>query len=112
MANFLTRNVFFLCASYFLYCYSISIFVYWLFKYLVDVRHLSIVNSGWAASLPWIAATVAVPVFGYASTKLSQQMGFLRGRRSVAAGCLLAASALLYFGAGWLISRWQLEQSH
>jgi ACS family glucarate transporter-like MFS transporter len=95
-----TRNVFFLCLSYFLYCYAISIFVYWLFKYLVDVRHLSVVNSGWAASLPWITASVAVPVFGYLSTKLSQRVGLLRGRRTVAVGCLLAASGLLYLGAG------------
>lgn len=95
-----TRNVFFLCLSYFLYCYAISIFVYWLFKYLVDVRHLSVVNSGWAASLPWITASLAVPLFGYLSTKLSQRLGLLRGRRAVAVGCLLAASALLYLGAG------------
>jgi ACS family glucarate transporter-like MFS transporter len=95
-----TRNVFFLCLSYFLYCYAISIFVYWLFKYLVDVRHLSIVNSGWAASLPWITASVAVPVFGYINTTLSQRVGLLRGRRTVAVGCLLTASALLYLGAG------------
>jgi ACS family glucarate transporter-like MFS transporter len=96
---FKTRNVFFLCLSYFLYCYSISIFVYWLFKYLVDVRHLSIVNSGWATSLPWITATVAVPVFGYVSTRLSDRIGVLQGRRAVAVGCLLAASVLLYVGA-------------
>jgi MFS transporter, ACS family, glucarate transporter len=95
-----TRNVFFLCLSYFLYCYAISIFVYWLFKYLVDVRRLSVVNSGWAASLPWITASVAVPGFGYISTKLSQRWGLLRGRRTVAVGCLLTASALLYLGAG------------
>ena len=96
---FKTRNVFFLCLSYFLYCYSISIFVYWLFKYLVDVRHLSIINSGWANSLPWITASVAVPVLGYVSTKLSDRLGVLRGRRSIAVACLLAASLLLYVGA-------------
>ena len=96
---FKTRNVFFLCLSYFLYCYAISIFVYWLFKYLVDVRHLSIVNSGWAAALPWITATISVPVFGYLSTKLSDRIGFLQGRRTVAAACLLVASLLLFVGA-------------
>lgn len=94
-----TRNVFFLCLSYFLYCYSISIFVYWLFKYLVDVRHLSIANSGWVNSLPWVTASVMVPTFGYLSARYSMKVGFLRGRRSIASGCLLAASVLLYFGA-------------
>jgi ACS family glucarate transporter-like MFS transporter len=94
-----TRNVFFLNLSYFLYCYSISIFVYWLFKYLVDVRHLSIVNSGWVNSLPWITATLMVPLLGYISTRYSDKVGFLRGRRRIASGCLLAASLLLYVGA-------------
>ncbi len=96
---FRTRNVFFLCVSYFLYCYSISIFVYWLFKYLVDVRHLSIVNSGWANSLPWITASMTVPAFGFLSTWYSDRVGFLQGRRRIASGCLLAASLLLYVGA-------------
>ena len=93
------RNVFFLCLSYLLYCYAISIFVYWLYKYLVDVRHLSIVNGGWGTSLPWIAASVAVPVFGYVSTKLSRTMGVLSGRRAVATGCLALSAFLMWAGA-------------
>jgi MFS transporter, ACS family, glucarate transporter len=91
--------IFTLCLSYLLYCYAISIFVYWLFKYLVDVRHLSIVNGGWANSLPWIAASIAVPVFGYISTKLSSQMGYLPARRLVATSCLLVSACLMSVGA-------------
>ncbi len=94
------RNIFFLCLSYFLYCYAISIFVYWLFKYLVDVRHLSIVNGGWAASLPWIVASVAVPVFGWVSARASDRMGTLAGRRAVAVVLLLVSAVLMYVGAG------------
>jgi ACS family glucarate transporter-like MFS transporter len=93
------RNVSALCISYFLYCYTISIFVYWLFKYLVDVRHLSIVNSGWANSLPWIAATAAVPLFGWISTRLAPIVGVLEARRGVASSCLLVAAVLMYVGA-------------
>ena len=87
--------IFTLCLSYLLYCYAISIFVYWLFKYLVDVRHLSIVNSGWANSLPWIAASIAVPIFGYLSTKASSRMGYLQGRRLIATSCLLVSACLM-----------------
>ncbi len=94
------KNIFFLCLSYFLYCYAISIFVYWLFKYLVDVRHLSIVNSGWATSLPWIVATVAVPSTGYLSGRLSEEIGRLQARRLVAAVCLVLAALLMFVGAG------------
>lgn len=94
-----TRNVFFLCLSYLLYCYAISIFVYWLFKYLVDVRHLSIVNGGWATSLPWITASITVPVLGYVSTRASRVRGVLSGRRLVATVCLVIAAFLMWAGA-------------
>ena len=95
-----SRNVLLLCLSYFLYCYAISIFVYWLFKYLVDVRHLSIVNSGWAASLPWITASFAVPVLGAFSRRLSVKIGRLDARRTVATICLFISSVLMFVGAG------------
>jgi len=94
------RDVLILCLSYFLYCYTISIFVYWLFKYLVDVRQLSIVNSGWATGLPWIAATAAVPVSGYLSDRLSHGLGALNARRSIASACLVASALLVFVGAG------------
>ncbi len=94
------RNVLFLCISYFLYCYAISIYVYWLFKYLVEVRHLSIVNSGWANSLPWIAATVAVPLLGKWSDRLSKLKGALHGRRLLATSCLTSSALLMFVGAG------------
>jgi MFS transporter, ACS family, glucarate transporter len=93
-------NVSLLCLSYFLYCYTISIFVYWLFKYLVDVRHLSIVNSGWATGLPWIAATILVPVSGHKSDQLSRRIGALAARRWIAALCLVASAVLVFVGAG------------
>ncbi|MBV9675279.1 MAG: MFS transporter [Acidobacteriaceae bacterium] len=94
------RNILFLCLSYFLYCYSISIFVYWLFKYLVDVRHLSIVNSGWATGLPWIVASFAVPLFGHLSARVSKRLGMLEGRRLIATSCLVVSALLLSVGAG------------
>jgi MFS transporter, ACS family, glucarate transporter len=96
----LQKNVLALCISYFLYCYAISIFVYWLFKYLVQVRHLSIVNSGWANSLPWIAATVVVPLLGRGSDRLSAIRGTLRGRRLMATSCLTISALLMFVGAG------------
>jgi MFS transporter, ACS family, glucarate transporter len=94
------RNILFLCLSYFLYCYSISIFVYWLFKYLVDVRHLSIVNSGWATGLPWVVASLAVPLFGYLSGRASGRLGMLAGRRLIAVSCLVVSALLLSVGVG------------
>jgi ACS family glucarate transporter-like MFS transporter len=94
-----SRDVAALCLSYFLYCYAISIYVYWLFKYLVDVRHLSIVSSGWVNAVPWIAASVAVPCFGWFSTRLARSIGSLPAQRNIAVACLLAAAFLMYVGA-------------
>jgi ACS family glucarate transporter-like MFS transporter len=100
LAVFKQREILLLSLSYFLYCYAISIYVYWLFKYLVDVRHLSIVNSGWANALPWISATLMVPPVGEASRRLSARIGRLPGRRLVAVLCLLIAAGLIFVGAG------------
>ena len=94
------KNVLILCVSYFLYCYAISIFVYWLFKYLVQVRHLSIVNSGWANSLPWIAATIVVPILGRWTDRISRLRGALNGRRVIATSCLTISAVLVFVGAG------------
>ena len=94
-----SRSIVVLCSSYLLYCYSISIFVYWLFKYLVDVRHSSIINSGWATSLPWITASIAVPVFGYVSVRASGRLGILRARRRIATICLVISALLMSVGA-------------
>lgn len=92
------RSILALCFSYLLYCYAISIFVYWLFKYLVDVRHLSIVNSGWTNSVPWIVASLMVPLFGLTSSRLSAILGVLQGRRLVAVGCLAISAVLMTVG--------------
>jgi len=92
-------NVALLCASYFLNSYVMFIFVFWLFKYLTDVRRFSVVGSGWATSLPFVAASFALPSFGYLSDRLSARRGTLWGRRAVAMGCLFCAGTLLFLGA-------------
>src|SRR5262245_60575133 len=61
------RNVGWICGSYFLDSYVLFIFVFWLFKYLVDVRKFTIASGGWAASVPFIVAAVALPTAGYLS---------------------------------------------
>jgi MFS transporter, ACS family, glucarate transporter len=93
------RNIVILSLSYFLESYVVSIFVFWFFRYLLDVRKFSIVGSGWASSLPWIVASLAVPPFGYLSDRLSMRYGTLQGRRVVAIGCLAASAMLLLAGA-------------
>jgi ACS family glucarate transporter-like MFS transporter len=58
------------------------------------------VNSGWANSLPWIAATVVVPLLGRWSDRLSRLRGALQGRRLMATSCLMISALLVFVGAG------------
>src|SRR6185436_7657928 len=90
------RNVAWLCGSYFLDTYVLFIFVFWLFKYLVEVRKFTITSGGWAASVPFIVAAVALPSAGYLSDRLGQRFGPLHGRRLVAMTCLLLSGSMLF----------------
>jgi ACS family glucarate transporter-like MFS transporter len=92
-------NIAFLCLSYFLTGYVMFVFVFWLYKYFVDVRKFTVMGRGWALSLPFVAATVALPSMGHLSDRLSVLRGTLWGRRTVAMGCLVFCGLLLLVGA-------------
>ena len=92
-------NILLLCFSYFLDTYVVFIFLFWLFKYLVDVRKFSLAGSGWATSLPYVFASLAVPVLGRFTDHLSLRRGLLPGRRAMAVACQVCASALLFAAA-------------
>ncbi len=93
------RNVALLALSYFFDSYVVFIFLFWLFKYLVDVRKFSVGGGGWATALPYLAASIVVPLLGRFTDNLSRRIGMLRGRRTVAMTCLLCSGALLFIGA-------------
>ena len=94
-----SRNIMFLCLSYFLTSYVMFIFVFWLYRYFVVARKFTIVGGGWALSLPFVAATLALPLMGRLSDRLSAHRGSLRGRQMVAIGCLVFCALLLLVGA-------------
>jgi len=50
------RHVALLALSYFFDSYVVFIFLFWLFKYLVDVRKFTVVGGGWATALPYLTA--------------------------------------------------------
>jgi MFS family permease len=75
------------------------VFLFWLYKYFVDVRKFTVMGGGWALSLPFVVATVALPSMGYLSDRLSAHRGALWGRRAVAMGCLMFCGVLLLAGA-------------
>jgi ACS family glucarate transporter-like MFS transporter len=92
-------NIAFLCMSYFLTSFVMFVFVFWLYKYFIEVRKFTLVGGGWALSLPFIVATVALPSLGHVSDYLSARRGTLFGRRTVAMSCLVFCGALLLMGA-------------
>lgn len=92
-------NIAFLCLSYFLTSYVMFVFLFWLYKYFVDVRKFTVMGGGWALSLPFAVATVALPSMGYLSDRLSVRRGPLWGCRTVAMGCLVFCGLLLLVGA-------------
>jgi ACS family glucarate transporter-like MFS transporter len=93
------RNVALLALSYFFDSYVVFTFLFWLFKYLVDVRNFSVGGSGWATALPYLTASIIVPLLGRFTDRLSSRIGLLRGRRSVAMACLICSGTLLFVGA-------------
>jgi ACS family glucarate transporter-like MFS transporter len=93
------RNVALVALSYFLDSYVVFIFLFWLFKYLVDVRRFSVGGGGWATAIPYLAASIVVPLLGRFTDRLSSRIGMLRGRRTVATTCLMGSAALLFIGA-------------
>lgn len=93
------RNIMLLSASYFVGGYILYIFVFWLYTYLVDVRHFSVLRSGVFSSMPWIVAAVLTPVGGIVSDHLVTRWGEGTGRRVVAMTGLALSGLFLLSGA-------------
>ncbi len=96
-----TRSLALLCASYLLESYVQYIFLFWFYLYLVDERGFSLARSGWLTALPYVAATIAMPLAGRASDRATRARGPRAGRAGLALATLAAASALMALGT-WL----------
>lgn len=78
--NWLNTNVVLLSLGYVSEGYLLFMFISWLYIYLVEVRGFSLVNVGFIASLPWVAAIAATPLGGFVSDRSLRAMAELRGR--------------------------------
>ena len=94
------RKILFLSLSYVSEGYVLFIFVFWLYIYLVDVRHFSLLKGGVAESLPWLTAAALAPVGGIACDYLSARSTRLAGARSVIMLGYGASGILLFVAAG------------
>ena len=93
-------NLWRLVASYALDGYVAYVFVFWIFLYLKQVRHLSQAESVWLTTVPWILATLTTLGGGHLSDRLIKTgLGIDWGRRIVPMGCQVGAAIFLTIGA-------------
>ena len=90
-----------LCAAYLLHSAVLYVFFFWFFRYLIEARGFTLLETGVWASLPYLLATVAAPLAGVLADRLAQRLGLAAARRRVAISGLTLASILVLTGA-WL----------
>jgi ACS family glucarate transporter-like MFS transporter len=74
------------------------LFFTWFFHYLVKERGFSILETGFLAMLPWLAAAGSAALGGWCCDSLCQRLGPRWGCRLPGAGGLLAAAVFLVAG--------------
>jgi ACS family glucarate transporter-like MFS transporter len=91
--------------SYFAMNLVFYLITFWSFLYLVQARHFSVLQGGFAAALPPLAGALGAGIGGAASSALTARMGPLAGLRMLpvvtlpASGVLLLVSVLT--GSAW-----------
>jgi ACS family glucarate transporter-like MFS transporter len=93
------RSILLLTLSYLSMNYVFYLIGNWCFLYLVQVRHLSIVESGWLAAAPPLAAALGAGIGGKVSGDLCRRLGVRWGFRLVPLVSLPASGVLLLAAA-------------
>lgn len=93
------RNVLLLTAAYFCMNYTFFIFFNWFFVYLVQVRGFTILESGFVATLPWLAGAMGAAAGGAWCDGLTRRWGIRLGCRVPAVLSMIAVAVLLFLGA-------------
>jgi ACS family glucarate transporter-like MFS transporter len=89
------RNVLLLAISYLCLNYSFYLLSNWVFLYLVQERKFSVLESGWLASTPPLAAALGSGVGGLITGALCQRFGDRWGYRLLPLIAMPVAAALL-----------------
>jgi sugar phosphate permease len=91
-----SANMWAIMCAYFTYVYCLWIFLTWLTKYLIDVRHFTLLQGGLLASLPLWAGVIGDTAGGLATDWLLKRTGSARiARRSVAITGLLGCAVFI-----------------
>jgi ACS family glucarate transporter-like MFS transporter len=89
------RSVLLLAVSYLCMNYTFYLLSNWVFLYLVQERKFSLLEGGWLAAAPPLAAALGAGVGGYATSILCRRFGDRWGYRLMPLCALPAAGALL-----------------
>ena len=92
------RDVLALTASYICMNYVFYLLANWSFLYLVQERHFTVLEGGWLASTPPLAAAIGAGVGGHLASVLGERYGVRTGLRIIPLVSLPAAG-LLQFAA-------------
>lgn len=96
---FSSPSVWALVLSYFFLGYASYLYYTWFYLYLVQVRHLTVVQGGLWGSTPFLAMALLTPVGGLLSDAAVQRLGRRRGRQTVVWFGLTSSTALLWLGS-------------
>jgi MFS transporter, ACS family, glucarate transporter len=100
------RNVLLLGTSYLCLNYSFYLLSNWVFLYLVQERKFSVLEGGWLASTPPLAAAVGAGVGGVITGALCVRHGDRWGYRLVPLTAMPAAGALLLLSVNAVNPYW------
>lgn len=93
---FSSRDLCLLSLSYFFDGYTLFMFVFWFYTYLVEVRGFSVLTGGIFGSMPFIVSSILTPIGGAVTDRAGQRWNRRWGRRIPAmAGFVLSAIFLL-----------------
>ncbi len=94
------RSVLLLFIAYVCMNYAFYLLANWVFLYLIQVRHFSVLQSGWLASAPPLAAAVGAGLGGVLTGLACERYGIRAGTRLVPLVALPAAGLLLLIAVG------------
>ena len=107
-----SRNIFFLCAMYFAYGYSLYFYITWLPTYLLKARGFTTTSAGFYSALPWLFGALAFLCGGWITDRLVARGHHRLARCGLGAFGLTMSAIMLVFVAlaenrvlaAWLIA--------
>jgi ACS family glucarate transporter-like MFS transporter len=98
-AFFQSKNIFFLCAMYFAYGYSLYFYITWLPTYLLQARGFTTTSAGFFSALPWLFGAAAFLCGGWLTDWLVKIGHHRLARCGVGAFGLTMSALMLVFVA-------------